>query len=102
MRTATGDTGDTFSGSTVSHARVTRARDTPEPEDLSPVSPAPENRWPLIVAMLHSPDVEGRRLAALLDRLATERLRHQILDDSLRRASGQRLVPPEPQPMRAH
>lgn len=42
-------------------------------------------RWSIVVALLHSPERESRRLARLLDALPTERRRHECPDDCRRR-----------------
>lgn len=47
-------------------------------------------RWPIVVALLHSPVRESRRLAALLEQLPTERRRHEIPDDCMRRPGAGR------------
>lgn len=46
---------------------------------------ATADRWRIVVALLRSPERESRRLAALLDRLPTDRRRHEIEDDVQRR-----------------
>lgn len=57
-------------------ALETRAKDRAAPTSA---------RWQIVVALLHSPDTEGRRLAALLERLPAERRRHALADDVRRR-----------------
>ena len=43
------------------------------------------NRWPVIVALLHSPAAESRRLAHLLTRWPHVPHQHLVGDDCLRR-----------------
>lgn len=42
-------------------------------------------RWMIVIALLISPDVEGRRLAALLTGWKCETRRHLVIDDCQRR-----------------
>lgn len=50
----------------------------------------PGARWQIVVALLVNPERESRRLAALLDRLPTDRRVHECLDDCLRRRGAGR------------
>jgi len=47
-------------------------------------------RWQIVVALLVNPERESNRLAALLDRLPTDRRVHECLDDCLRRRGAGR------------
>jgi len=51
---------------------------------------ATADRWHVVVALLHSPERESRRLARLLDALPTERRVHLCRDDCLRRRGAGR------------
>ncbi|HEY0876912.1 MAG TPA: hypothetical protein VGE10_00520 [Zeimonas sp.] len=47
-------------------------------------------RWSIVVALLFNPERESNRLAALLERMPTERRRHEIEDDCMRRPGAGR------------
>lgn len=59
----------------------------PHTHHTSPHSnrPATADRWRIVVALLRSPEREGYRLAALLEKLPGERRRHLAADDCRRR-----------------
>lgn len=48
------------------------------------------SRWHVVCRLLASPTRESRRLAALLERMPTERRRHEIEDDCMRRPGAGR------------
>lgn len=63
---------------------ITCAPDALEPQAKQRVAPT-SARWQIVVALLLAPGRETHRLAALLERLPTERRRHECPDDVRRR-----------------
>lgn len=82
------------SRASTSDTAVTTVAHTPNVSTVTTVTAVTGvTRWSIVVALMHSPDAEGRRLTALLERLPTERRRHECLDDCARRPGAGRRPP---------